>query len=44
MSIRTHAAALVRTAARALASAMRRKPLDDETDGYEAWLRESFAR
>lgn len=43
MSLRAHAAALVRTVARALASAMRKKQPDD-TDGYEAWLDESFAR
>ncbi len=46
MTLRTLTAALLRAAARALASAMglkRTAPAND-IDGYEAWLDEHFAR
>lgn len=35
---------LVRTVARALLRALGRTPTSPDTDGYEAWLDERFAR
>jgi hypothetical protein len=44
--LRTYAAALARTLARAVTTSRGRssRPAADVTDGYEAWLAESFPR